>query len=118
MSDTKVTVTFSRQEMDDDSPDLSYLEQDCFNDPKEGKPNYGFERLAAYGGDWHMIGIRAVATIWVQRVGYQANYTIKSHGLWGIESDSEESYLQSVYKEECSQLQADIAAMGAAEFKL
>lgn len=120
MSQPKVTVTFKRQETDDSDSDVSYLEPG-------GRGRIGTkaeqaadaERLAAYRkGDWHMIGIRAVATIWVQRDSYRTNYEITSPGLWGIESDSEESYLQSVYKEECSILQTDIAAMGAAEFKL
>lgn len=117
MSEVKVTVTFSRQEMVDESPDLSYLEQDCFNDTEAKE---GLARIEAYKrGDWHMIGIRAVATIWVQRYlpNYRTQHTMESAGLWGIESDSEESYLQSVYKEECSQLQADIEAMKTAEFK-
>lgn len=123
MSNVKVTVTFKRQDMDDDSPDLSHLEQayDDVADPSEraGYRRADLARLTAYyQGHWHMIGIRAVATIWVQRDNYRTNYEITSPGLYGIESDSEESYLQSVYKEECSVLQSDIAAMGAAEFKL
>lgn len=117
MSNVKVTVTFSRQEMDDDSPDLSHMEPQTWMGEEDKVANA--ERVAAYNrGDWHMIGIRAVATIWIQRDNYRTNYTIESPGLWGIESDSEESYLQSVYKEECSVLQADITAMGAAEFKI
>ncbi len=119
MSTPKVTVTFKREECDDDSPDLSYLEQDCFNNATEGKPNEGFDRIAAYKrGDWHMIGIRAVATIWISHGNYCTNYELKSPGLWGIESDSDAAYLESVFREECNVLQADIAAMGAAEFKL
>lgn len=120
----KVTVTFSMETTDDDSPDLSYLEQSYDSDVPnlEERDMYrkrDAERLAAYRrGDWHMIGIRAKATIWIQRSGYQTNYTIESPGLWGVESDSEKSYLDSVFKEECSILQADIMAMQAAEFKL
>lgn len=123
MSDIKVTVTFKREETVDESPDLSYLEMshdDVLNPTERAKyRRQDLVRLAAYrNGDWYMVAIRAVATIWIQRAGYQTNYTLKSPGLWGIESDSEESYLESVYKEECSVLQADIEAMKAAEFKL
>lgn len=123
MSTVKVTVTFKRQELDDDSPDLSHLEQgyDDVADPEE-RAKYRRQdlvRLAAYrNGGWYMMGIRAVATIWIERPGYRTNYEISSPGLWGIESDSEDSYLESVFKDECSVLQTDIAAMGAAEFKL
>lgn len=116
MAEPKVTVTFKRQELADDSPDLSYLEQDCFAGSGE---NDGPARLAAYErGDWHMFGIRAVATICIQRGNCRTNYEISSPGLWGIESDSEPSYLDPVFKEECSQLQADIELMAKAEFKL
>lgn len=118
MSNVKVTVTFKREECDDNNPDLSWLEQ---TDAQMGE---GFEaqstkRLAEYNrGDWHMIGIRAVATIQVERGNFTTCYELSSPGLWGIESDSEQSYLESVFKDECSVLQADIEAMKTAEFKL
>lgn len=113
----KVTVTFKREEMDDDSPDLSWLDQSD-KEMGEGFEAQSRERLAAYKrGDWHMIGIRAVATIWIKREGYMTNYTIESPGLWGIESDSDAAYLQSVYEEECAVLREDIEAFTTAEFK-
>ena len=120
MNDIKVTVTFTREEYDDDSPDISYLEQDYKGDDNaERYRAQDAERLAAFRrGDWHMIGIRAVATIWVARGNYRTNYDLKSPGVWGIESDSDEAYLESVFREECDALHSDIAAMGTAEFKL
>lgn len=118
MSDNiKVTVTFSRQEIDDCDPDLSYLEPQTWMGEEDKTANA--VRLAAYQRDeWHMIGIRAKATICVQRLGCSTSYELTSPGLWGVESDSDESYLQSVYEEQCSVLQSDITAMGVAEFKL
>lgn len=124
MSGIKVTVTFKREEAED-SDSAADLENTAGN--YEGLPAeeiakcvaQDLARLAAYRrGEWHYIGIRAVATIWIQRDNYRTNYEITSPGVWGIESDSEPSYLESVFKDECSVLQADIIAMGAAEFKL
>ena len=112
MNNVKVTVVFTRQEYEDNDSDVSYLEQDCFDNEA------GRERLAAFKrGAWHMIGIRAVATVHVTRGQMTTSYTLESPGLWGIESDSEDSYLQSVFKEECNQLQADIQALQHASFK-
>lgn len=124
MSEVKVTVTFKREECNDNDADISHL-QDT-HDNYKGLPANEIEKYAAqdaarlkayYVGDWHMIGIRAVATIWVQREGYRTNYTLESPGLWGIESDSGEEYLNEVYAEECATLRADIEAMATAEFK-
>ena len=110
---SKVTVTFERETCSDDSPDVSYLEQECFND-EEGRA-----RLAAFhAGDWGMIGIRAKATIVVRHSnGNSTSYTLTSAGLWGIESDSPESYLADIYAEQCEELKIDIKAMKQAEFK-
>jgi hypothetical protein len=107
-----VTVTFARLEADDDSPDVSYLEQDCFNLASEGKENEGFDRIAAFKrGEWSMIGIRAKATIIIRRANYATHYELESPGLWGIESDSGEDYLKSVFDDECAILRADIEAL-------
>ena len=102
MNNLTATVNFEREECIDESPDLSWLDQ---------------ERLEAYKrGDWHTIGIRAVATVTihdaVNRCTHQHKLT--SCGLWGIESDSGEEYLASVFAEEREQLRADIQAMGGA----
>lgn len=106
---TKVTVTFTRETVvDDDDGDTSYL---C-----------DATRLAAYRrGDWSFIGIRAKATIRIdydQGHGrYSSFHELTSPGLYGIESDSDESYLAQRYQEECDALKSDIQAMAHAEFK-
>ena len=118
---TKVTVTFSREEIDpthDD--DTSYLEQGYADvkDPAERQRylDSDAERLAAYRrGDWHFIGIRAKATVWVQHNNCRTYYELESAGLYGIESDSSEEYLQEVFRDECYILLADIRAFGSAE---
>lgn len=121
MSEVKVTVTFKREEADDGDADLSYLTQDYKDEPAELRAEYRARdeqrRISYNRGNWHMIGIRAVATIWVDRGNYKTQYTMESAGLWGIESDSDEKYLQDVFMDECLQLRADIEAIGQAVFK-
>jgi dipeptidase len=61
-------------------------------------------RLEAWrNGDWHFIGIRAKAQI---KIPYGTNpdcwiiSKLLSPGLWGVESDSGEAYVQQVYQDE------------------
>jgi hypothetical protein len=124
MSDIKVTVTFKREEVEDYNAGVSYLEHTasnyagCTPDEIAKYVAQDRDRLAAYHrGDWHMIGIRAVATIWISRPGYSTCYTLESPGVWGIESDSGEDYLNEVYQEECAQLRDDIEAFKLAGLK-
>lgn len=86
-------------------------EEDNYSDANDEK-DYDPERVKAYrAGQWHFIGIRAKAVIDVIRQGYTTQYEFESAGLWGIESDSDESYLQEVFREECHQLKSDIEAI-------
>lgn len=121
---TKVTVTFTMQEAHDQDADASDLMDTawkydgCTAEETATYIAQDKERLKAYRNDeWHYIGIRAVATIWIERPGYRTNYTLESPGLWGIESDSGNAQLDSVYADECATLRADIEAMKLAEFK-
>ena len=69
------------------------------------------ERLNA--GDWCFIGIRAEAQIALQCNAHHANVQhITSGGLWGIESDSDDDYLESVEKDELSDLKGQLLALG------
>src|ERR1700678_2213090 len=87
---SKAQVTIVREVLDDESPDTSYLEQDDWED-----------RLAEYRrGDFSFVGVRAKAKI---RVPHGKDWILSemtSPGLWGIESDSGEDYLQEVFEEE------------------
>jgi hypothetical protein len=114
MDKPKVSVTFKMLEVPDSDPDLSYLEQDYAGEKDAATHRaQDAERLAAYNrGEWQMIGIRARATIIVQRGNYGTIYHIESPGLWGIESDSDPRYFKEVYEEECDRLREDIAALG------
>lgn len=94
----RITVSrqdFEMQEIIDESPDASYLEQE----------GMGFEdRLAAYErGDFHFVGIRASVEIEIPHGtdGTRILQTITSPGLWGIESDSGDTYMQEVFRDEC-----------------
>lgn len=116
---TKVLVTFTKQVCDDIDADLSYLtDKNRYKNvsAKEAAKCRAEDkaRLAAFNrGEWHMLGIRAVAKIEIHRPGYIVHYELESPGLWGIESDSEERYFDEVFREECETLKRDIQAIVA-----
>ena len=74
----------------DDSPDASYLDQEGF----EGRKAQ-YER-----GEFHFIGIQAAVTLPIPCSSGLVEITLKSPGLWGIESDFDAEYLGSVFEEE------------------
>lgn len=83
---------------EDINPDPSYLEQEGFED-----------RLKAYrNGQFYFIGVRVLADIQIGNI----IQTISSGGLWGIEDDSEESYLKEVEQEELSELREQLHSLG------
>jgi hypothetical protein len=94
---------------DPESSPLDYL----FQDPDYRRQDEA--RLAAWrNGEWHFIGIRARATI---KIPHGANpqcwitVELMSPGLWSIESDSGDAYLQEVYREERGILVAMLASL-------
>jgi hypothetical protein len=64
------------------------------------------ERLNA--GDWAFIGIKAKAEVSIDNVVQ----SIHSGGLWGIESDSERSYIKEIENEQLAELRNQLYAMG------
>lgn len=85
-------------------PATEYAEQD-------------YRRMEAYDrGDWHMIGIYAVAKIQATENG--PIQTIRSGGLWGIESDSDDEYLVEVAAEQLAKLRVELLALGVTEDQL
>jgi hypothetical protein len=79
----------------DQDPDLSWLEQECFNDYQEGSTlpdggvGWGMKRIEAYNRDeWFMVGIRATARIHFTTNGVSHYQDFTTPGLWGIESES------------------------------
>lgn len=123
----------------DESPDLSWLgeydnepgenaiDREAIGDRNRGEYRYcnvtmsaadtgnpdsvqqDYNRLEAYNrGEWCMIGIWAEVRVYIAGV----MQIIRSGGLWGIESDSEESYSEQVYAEQCDELANILADMG------
>jgi hypothetical protein len=81
--------------------------------PKYELPGMSRDRLRGFqGGDWHFIGVRAKAVIEVVQAGTAVAYELLSPGLWGIESDSDEEYIKSVFEDECEILRNDLAMIG------
>jgi hypothetical protein len=100
-------ISFERQEMhDDEASPTEYLFQD---------PDYKAqdeERLAEWRrGNWHFIGIRAVAHISIIRDGHGTMCQLESPGVWAIESDSGEDFLKEVFEDECNVLKDMIGAL-------
>lgn len=97
----------------DQNPDFSWLEDESRYKgvPAEEAEKYrreDKERLESYGDDWHMIGMWAQAEVVVDGVVQ----TIRSGGLWGIESDSNKEYLMEIAREEYNALKGILRKMG------
>lgn len=80
-----------------------------FNPANEENAEQEYARMQTYNhGDWCFVGIRAVAEVIVKGTIQK----IHSGGLWGIESDSGESYFKEVAKEEYQTLCNVLKSMG------
>lgn len=111
MADTKrpdgVYVKWVRVEKPDpDASPLDYLFQD-----KEYRDQDQARLDAFRDGAWHFIGIQAAAHLYIVRNGVSTHYQFNSPGLWGIESDSEPSYLESVFSDEKDVVMNDLRYM-------
>lgn len=74
-----------------------------------------YARCESYNrGDWHYMGIAAVAKVGLSLDGGKTFTTekIRSGGLWGIESDSDRTYVRSVEDEELDDLKRLLAVCG------
>jgi hypothetical protein len=119
----------------DDDPDLSYLEHEVDEEERrivnscaysnedikalgwdtvKGYVEEDRERLAAFNrGNWWMVGIRAEAEILTGGDrGYLLINRIKSGGLWGVESDSDEAYFREVEEDELANLRDVLTELG------
>ena len=111
-SNKPATVHIDREETGDRGRnELRYFNAGC------GDPNYiadDYKRFEDYNaGGWYMIGIRATVTLHIPTsLGGTIEQTIHSPGLWGIESDSDQSHIDEVYADECDQLAEMLTAMG------
>lgn len=91
----------------DDDPDLSWLEQ---TDQEMGKgwSAYGKERLAAYGDEWWSVGLQCRAIVRV----LNAEFSIDSDELWGIESDSGTDYFLGVWTDNYAEIRGRLLNRG------
>ena len=91
MSKPVITITFKRKEAYDcdSTPDLEDTASNYKGCAPEEIARYvaqDLERLKAYrNGEWHFVGIRAIAIVRIDRGNYRTSYTLESPGLWGIE---------------------------------
>lgn len=85
----------------DKDPDTSYLEE-------------GDERYRTFhAGLWDFMGVLAEAQIAIPTSeGNATVQKISSGGLWGIESDSDESYIAEIEVEQLSALKVQLKALG------
>ena len=73
-------------------------------------PEEDYQRMESLNrGDWCCLGIIAKAKVVLAGEVIQ---TIRSGGLWGIESDSGEDYLGSVEEDELANLRKQLEAVG------
>lgn len=71
------------------------------------------KRLDAYNrGEWWCVGVYAIAEIEIPTTqgGWMIRDEIRSPGLWGIESDSDQSYLDEIAAGELEQLRDILTA--------
>ena len=89
---------------EDPDPDISYLEQDEFED-----------RLDAYRNEvFHHIGVHVEAEVSIA----DTVQTLTSPGIWGIESDTDEESLDQIVSEEWKSLRDVLKTVGVPTDKL
>jgi hypothetical protein len=78
-----------------------------------------YDRMESYNSlQWCYLGIRVEANVMLHVKQENMDsitghiQTITSGGLWGIESDSDKSYIESVEQEELSALKSELKAIG------
>lgn len=92
-------VVTSRIEIDHD-PDLSWLSQ-TDAEMGEGFEDAASERLDAYNrGLWEMVGVVVSASIEIEG----RRHVIEEASLWGIESDSDPDYFETVARDLASEI--------------
>lgn len=74
-----------------------------------------YQRMEAYNrGDWGMVGLWAEAAVsYLTGAGGHRRETLRSGGLWGIESDSDKAYFAEVEQDELADLRRHLEAFGA-----
>lgn len=94
---------------------MQYDQEDADKDWKQvlGWIEEDQERIDSYGRNWYMFGIRAVATLHFPQENTEAKIIqrIKSPGLFGIESDSDDRCFEEVEEDQVTILLGMLEAM-------
>lgn len=98
---TRIYGDITVRRVPDEDSDPSYLDQAEFAERK----------LAYERGEFDFIGITAHADILVNGVVQ----SVQSGGLWSIESNSGEDYLQNIEQEQIAELRDILSTLGADE---
>lgn len=110
--------------LSEDHPSIERSRNYQYFKPYAGGEPAGSEEYQKYGkqdfkrmeelnrGEWYYLGIIAKAEIVSPNGIVQI---IRSGGLWGIESDSDAAYIESVEKEQLGELKEELAAFGIGE---
>ena len=122
----KHLVSIEAETMEEENPDLSYLTEyqggsagETYTDEKGKKHTItkvqeakwrqqDKDRLESYGRTWWHIGVKAEAIIYVEGV----RQIITSGGLWGIESDSNEKYIEEEKNTQIKELEEILLSLG------
>jgi len=91
----------------DEEPDLSFWDQSVDPD-KQNDYDYEERKEAYRRGEFSFVGVRAEAEITVDGI----IQTIVSGGLWGVESDSDATYIKEVAGEEYNDLRRILKTLG------
>lgn len=97
----------------DTNPDLSFLTADSDEDRRTARSLE--RRLRAYRrGDWEMIGVWAecIVSYPISSRGDRRLETLRSGGLWGVESDSDPDYLSDVQQAQVLELRQHAERFG------
>ena len=106
MKNSKRILAVTIKRIVDNYADASYLEQEN----EKGELLFGTRLQEYHRGEFDFIGIRAEAEYVIGFTGSLQRVT--SGGLWGIESDSDRAYMESIEAEELSDLKTQLLALG------
>ena len=123
------SITVER--INDNQPDLSWLEssvengkidscqysQKDYDEDRENTEKYIEQDQARlesyYQGNWNMLGIRAIAKVsYSIGNGNRRLETLTSGGIWGVESDSDQDYFETLEQEELDNLKEHLETFG------
>lgn len=126
------------EHIEEESPDLSWLETKLdengniisssrYTQEELDKNREEYEkcikedqkRLDSYGQTWNMLGIQAVAQIYIPfelltmngKVIHFLIQNLTSAGMWGIESDSSQEYFKEIEKKEVENLKRQLSIL-------